>query len=862
MLERNLGCEVDFYASWQGVDPSILPNFGCVIASGILIEALEDPLMLWGVASAIRYFNVPAVFVDTSFEAGSLIPRVYPQIKLVSYQGDANQFLLQLRTCAPQLFFDNPRFSSSHSASANAWRYQEIARSSELNHALDGVRQSNVTDDNVHRSAMTGSFGPVSSIPLGMRQSVQTQSPASIAASGTFRKDGMGPGRVDEEEFDFKLQEISSSGISGISGISDILKAADSDPSGSLSQISGSRPRVSRSGEQHAQARRAINNTTSAAYEPDTITVSRAIADVQYGTVEFGSLIRIATTMMRLKLTGVMEIQSDTRGLRLEFRRGKPYTTASNQAILSALCWSTGEFNFNASRLLSVNSQPVDLLRLMQSAVREQFPLQPILRILEANHPHFIARSNFFTPVDHAVLTAHLGLYDGTHTVLDCLKAEPNATEDIAREIYLAYMCDDLCLFDQPVKAPIIIEYEVAEPAVSPESLASSQISDAALDNSQINAVRADLMRVRASFDTDDGYKILGLQPGCGVTALDDAYYAWINRYHSDRFVRYNEPSFVKLANELLMLMNSTYSKLAKAERANSGSRIGVGRARLSTINTQRLNNKSGTPKLDSQIPADKIIQRPHIRTSSAHSADSVAVDLAKSNAQRRNVRTGQQVMTMSEMLAKRAASTATPEPAAPQAAVDSRVNPQIIRSPSVRTRATNLTPQATSSSIPANNVTPQQHFATAKKKLTLGLAKDALTALNWALQGEPDNIEFQAHKAYAEFLVDGSVRDTSIETIKKIITEMRQQHFGENTPEIREMLFYPYYFVGKLQMAAENYPAAKEALAYAAKLNPSDVDTQRSVRYVDMQIEKQEKEVPKNRGIFAAFKDRFTGKK
>ncbi len=861
VLERNLGCEVEFYASWQSVDPADLPGFGCVVASGMLIESPEDPLVLWGVASAIRYFGVPAIFVDTSFDAGSLIPRVYPQIKLISYQGDADQFLLQLRTYAPQLFFDNPRFSSSFSASANAWRYQENSKSSELNISLDGVRQSGIMNQPVQQSAaMTGSFGAISSIPLGMQRSVSSRispAPAPSASSATFRKEGMGPGRMDDsDEFDFNLSEISSSSsISGLDGISDILEAADAESEEIKASLvdnpnPANRPRAQ------------IANATNALQSRASVSVARAVKDVQAGKIEFGSLIRVAVTVMRLKLTGVMEIQSDMRSVRLEFRRGEPFATCSSQAILSALCWSTGDFIFNPSRLLSINSQKVDLWQLIQSAVMEQFPLQPLCRVLEGNYPHYIAYSDHFDQSRHRLLNASSGLLDGQHTILECLNYYQQQ-EEIARDLYMAYLCDDVCLFDRAVQAPVIIQYEVVDAsAQSSLHAASSQLSDAAQDNSQINAVRTDLLRVRASFDTDDGYKILGLQAGCGVTALDDAYYAWINRYHSDRFVRYNDPSFVKLANELLMLMNSTYSRLAKAERANSCSRIGVGRARLSTINVQR-NNQSSSALLNSSsslsassssaLASDqKVIRRPSISGTSVHSMNAVAADAGQQKAVRPTPKPGAQVMTMSEILAKRSNSGVIAQESSVEHAVP---EPQVVRSPSVVLRAPSSVRKSSSASMPANNATAQQHFSTAKKKLALGLARDALTAMDWALQAEPDNAEYKAYRAYAAFLADATVRDNSLEIVQKSLEQMRA-----NAEIPKESLFEPYYFIGKMQMAAENYQAAKEALTRASRINPNDVDTQRSIRYVEMQLGKQ-KEAPQNKGLFSSLKEKLSKK-
>ena len=132
-LIHNLSCEIVFQRSWQQIDPATVYEYDFIIASGALVESPVDPLVLWSVASTIRYFNATALFVDLSGKAAGTIAKVYPQIKLLSYNGDGNQFILQLRTCVPQLFFDDPKYrNSTLSASANAQRFEMRANSSVL----------------------------------------------------------------------------------------------------------------------------------------------------------------------------------------------------------------------------------------------------------------------------------------------------------------------------------------------------------------------------------------------------------------------------------------------------------------------------------------------------------------------------------------------------------------------------------------------------------------------------------------------------------------------------------------------------------------------------------------------------------
>ena len=58
--------------------------------------------------------------------------------------------------------------------------------------------------------------------------------------------------------------------------------------------------------------------------------------------------------------------------------------------------------------------------------------------------------------------------------------------------------------------------------------------------------------------------------------------------------------------------------------------------------------------------------------------------------------------------------------------------------------------------------------------------------------------------------------------------------------PVFEHQMFAVLYFIGKMELAAERYTEAKDALQQALKFNPNDVDAQRSLRYVAMQLDKQ----------------------
>ena len=154
-----------------------------------------------------------------------------------------------------------------------------------------------------------------------------------------------------------------------------------------------------------------------------------------------------------------------------------------------------------------------------------------------------------------------------------------------------------------------------------------------------------------------------------------------------------------------------------------------------------------------------------------------------------------------------------------------------------------------------SEQATPEQLFATAQKKLKLGLSYDAFQAIDSAYKLEPDNEIYKVYHAYTSFLINPSNRDEAIEIISVIAHDLRDRAKFET--KIRDKVFAPYYFLGKLYLAAERYDEANEALSFASKLDPSDIDTQRSLRYIAMQIEKRQ--IPEAKGFFARLKDKLS---
>lgn len=808
--------------------------------------------------------------------------------------------------------------------------------------SFSAMRQISHSLGDAVKRAVPSSLGAISSIPLGVssvRASEKIQKTISQERGGTstsFKKEGFGSGRV-VPNFDFAVSDISS--ISAISGISDIsgedemmaLEKAIAHENGGVKKNENDvksvlGPVIQESDIAAAEKEDSIVSAISALSDPQmysenhaisgfpsgfsglgsssngandksasphdasshrgesTLVIRRSMREVTSGGIEFGTLIRVIHTLCQLKQTGTLDAQNDTRSIKIEFRQGKVSTTIAPALIMSALNWTVGEYSFNSSQMLSYNAKPLDAYRMIAQVVLEQLPLNPILRALESEFNSYIALTSSFHPENEALGGVQWWKQcDGTMQLSDLMMAHAADMEHISRSIYRAWLCDEVCFLKTSTEKRVRVEYETSRIRVSEMEAVKSEMNNTidAADSSHLNSIRIELQKVRESFDKEDGYTILGLKPGCGTKALDDAYYAWVNRYHTDRFVRFKEPSFIKTANELLMLMNATYSKLVKMERN------GVAASRVTEEARRKINEASGMPDVSSRLGA----ARPRIRSIQAYqenaensplnsiSKELQAIEQARAKVNKRapirpastsslnekpafGVGTPQngQYLKMSDVLAKKRAQTQeiygnrrraqtfgndmSQRGQAEGRADVSRIPPQ---NPQIRTWA-------------SASVTPDQLFQTAKKKITLGLAQEALVSLNGVLEIEPDNPDYIVYHAYASFLVEPHRREECLEKILNVYREMAAQYPDINaiSADEKARFFAPCYFIGKLYIASEKYVEAGEYLKIASKLNASDVDTQRCLRYVAMQCEKQQNELARPKGFFSMFKDRF----
>ena len=891
LTEGFRGMTLTFCVQWDEAAHALAQSrFDMVIIHG---EAVEDevlPILLWSAASQLRLLGTKGIFVGLSVEGGKILSQYYPTMKQIVYPSSAPEFFLDMQQVEPAMFTD----STISRTGSSGLKHQRLVHSvlPEGTSSVLGVRRDvsqmamgrpghqtlePITSSPIRKSL--SSFAEMSSIPLGMRShSSISQNPIarSSQAGNAVKQNEPDEDDINSSDLLLFMSDISSS--SGLNLISSSDMAieqalmASSDEEAIPSEVQDSRRNIepSESALREKVFDPMIDTMSSMAKLEDNhhVVVQRTPSDALMGKLEFGTLMRVVIILMRLGRTGVLEVKNESRRIHIEFKNGKTFSNSQLSLIESAFMWESGDFNFNEMALLSRDCSPIDVDDIITRVVHKQLSLNQILRTLGFELRHFILVTDCFKAENHKIASypwweSCLG---STH-LNDVMGSGHMPMDVLARDIYRAWVCDEVTFTDAASDMPAKVVY-VSNPRVNQhDKREKSRLTLDASNDSHLRAIREELLRVKNKFECSDGYAILGLKQGCGTKALDDAYYAWINRYHTDRYVRYKDPTLVQLANDLVMMMNNIYPRLSKSERIGVATaqrnnvqvqsatpidsgfgnpRIGSSRHRLSTLDISSSNNDKlnrVSRELKSLQATEKEIvkqsgQRVYIRPASGTNNASVSRNLRTPRVEQQNA----VKRTISENLADRQGQSQLR-------------NLKPARMASVGDRP----PSSGSVSIrPVQPVTtPDQYFQTGRKKLLLDLIPEAIEAFQMAVRGEPTNREYVVNFIYAKALQIPQKREVALEKLREYFLEA--EHEYATTPDDRavaQFMFTLYYYCGKIEMLLDKYEEAKDDFTKASKVNPADIDTQRCLRFVQQHLGKQQQVAKPKEGFINRLKD------
>ncbi|MBQ1266829.1 MAG: DUF4388 domain-containing protein [Proteobacteria bacterium] len=885
LTEGFRGMTLTFCVQWDEAAHALAQSrFDMVIIHG---EAVEDevlPILLWSAASQLRLLGTKGIFIGLSLEGGRVLSQYYPTMKQIAYPSSAAEFFLDMQQVEPGMFTD----STISRTGSSGLRHQRLVRSVlpvDGPSSVLGVRRdvsqmsrgrsAHPTLDAISSSPVRkslGSLAEMSSIPLGLRAS-SVSNHSSVPASKRASQHDQPVEDTSSSDIMLVMSDISSSsGLDLISSsemaIEQALMASSDD-----NIVTQNGPEERRHIEASASAMREkpydpmIDTMSSMAKMDDDqcVVVQRTQSEAILGKLEFGTLMRVVVLLMRLGRTGVLEVKNESRRIHIEYKNGKTFSNSQLSLIESAFMWESGEFNFNEMALLSRDCTPIDVDEIITRVVHKQLSLNQILRTLGFELRHFILVTDCFNEENHKIASYPWWKSCLGETHLNDVMGSGNMPMDVlARDIYRAWICDEVTFTDTASDKPAKVVY-ASNPRVNQhDRREKSRLSLDASNDSHLRVIREDLIRIKNKFECSDGYAILGLKQGCGTKALDDAYYAWINRYHTDRFVRYKDPTLVQLANDLVMMMNNIYPRLSKSERigvataqrnaspatsANAfesglGSpRIGSSRHRLSTLDISSKNNdklNQVSQELKSLQAADKEHvkqsgQRVYIRPASNSNNVSVPRHIRTPRNEQRPVK------RMNEML------------------VDKQGQSQLRNLKPARSSAPGDRVSVSNAAIrPIQQVTtPEQYFQTGRKKLLLDLIPEAIEAFQMAVRGDPQNREYIVNFIYAKALQIPQKRDIALEKLKEFY--MEAEHEYSTSPDDKntaQFVFILYYYCGKIELLLDRFEEARDDFTKASKVNPADIDTQRCLRFIQQHLGKKQQVVKPKEGFIHRLKD------
>ena len=885
------GMTLTFCVQWEEAARALAESrFDMVIIHGEVVEDEVLPILLWSAASQLRLLGTKGIFVGLSLEGIKILSQYYPTMKQIAYPTSASAFFLDMQQVEPGIFTD----STISRSGSSCGKHQRLVRSvlpidgassvlgvrRDVNQ-MTRTRTARQTLDSQGSNPVQKSLGPFSDLSLRSLENrsgdFMPKSPMSQTDSGVVSASGVSED-TDTSDIMLILGDISSSpGLDLISSadiaIEQALMASSDDGKVSPAlQQEARRNIIPSESVMRELLHDPMIDTMSAigkeAYEQHVI-VQRTPSDALTGKLEFGTLMRIAVILMHLGRTGVLEVKNESRRIHIEYKNGKTYSNSQLSLIESAFMWESGDFSFNEMALLSRDCVPIDVEDMITRVVHQQLSLNQILRTLGFELRQYILVTDCFNEDNHKIASypwwkACLG----TTRLNDVIGGGQMPMDVLARDIYRAWICDEVIFTEKSSDKPAKIVY-VSNPRINQhDRREKSRLSLDASNDSHIRAIREELLRTKSKFDSADGYTILGLKQGCGTKALDDAYYAWINRYHTDRYVRYKDPTLVQLANDLVMMMNNIYPKLSKSER------IGVATAQRNTssaavTNSNPMDSGLGNPRIGSSRNristldiSSSNIDKLELMSRELKSVQGADKERSKPAGQRVYIKTSS---SPSYLSASHHSNTPKTEQAPSKHMADSmsdRLGQSQLRNLKPA-RVLNMGERNVSSggNTPIRTLqsvtSADQHFQTGRKKLLLDLIPEAIEAFQMAVLGDPDNKVYSVNLVYAKALQIPQKRDDALEKLREYFMEAERAY--EEHPENRavsQFLFTLYYYCGKIELLLDKYEAARDDFTKASAINPTDIDTQRCLRFVQQQLDKVHQAEKPKEGFMHRLRD------
>ncbi|MGI5828669.1 MAG: tetratricopeptide repeat protein [Bradymonadia bacterium] len=761
-------------AVWAQASELLLRNnYDFVFVSALAWKG--ELVQLWPVASQLQLQAVTAVFLDPTLEEKRLLNNHYPQMKCISFGADPAVLLAAIQKEFPQLFVEGV-----------------VAKNLVLN--LEAYVESDVN----HNSQLRISSS------LGSREDLSKKARAAFVLDTNtpslfLDKDGA------EAEDRLQNKIVSPSIPSKTSAqqgqdISDLFDAYLQEPRDAYE----------------------VDFAQAAPFKPldnNRWVIHYRLKDCLSGFIEAVKVPRLLMLMSRFKATGVLKLQSQNQTLRLELCDGKLCPTVKDVQVKSALAWADGSFEFDSKAKVAHGTTCVDLEQIVNQGVFSHYPFNVLMLQLGHHMEQYPVQRDQF-PLAETVDPSMLW-WDhckGDVKLHDLIKLSGPNIEAVCRDIFFAKISDAIAFSDTPFMGELSIVYDanLGDEEFKPYSRKE--------ESPEEERIYAQLKDLHTQLEAGDIHKVLGVEKACGAKALEEAYYLWIKKYHSDKFAKLQNPKITKLSTDLLMLMNTNYPAVLKREQSAVR---GAPHSEVKTVAAPQEAKKSLHEDKKS-LHEEEMPQKPvtgQYRSSSRISAIYSAVTKPKSSP---------------------AAATPKKTNGVSQSDYVAVASPSVARKLSELIAEQNAPPPIDQNLA---NQSPQALLQLGRKKLDMKQTAEAVSILNYAASLDPESVEIAANAVWSEYLHKDKSGAECITKLQQLIA----RHSGP-----AKTGFWALYYLGNIYFESEQFNEAQLHLESALKINPQHTDAQRLLRLASMRVEKSSEQA---KGFFSRLAERLKPK-
>lgn len=321
-----------------------------------------------------------------------------------------------------------------------------------------------------------------------------------------------------------------------------------------------------------------------------------ALPDPNGGSIDAVSVPQIMYSLSVAQATGELTLSTSSLSRRVVFFHGEPGTvfqvpTADDERkLLSTFGWASGTYTFEVKDVPEAQFHTFgEPMQFIFRGVQRHFGLNETATALGPYLKQYLVSTDQASRFRRILGLEGLGAFtktaDGTKT-LEQLMGSGADTEALLRHAYFAWLTGAVVCTDQPVPAPLVVQYEVPELTANsgerlqqrrrtitlqPEREAASPAPPVMPSGvPAVDAHQQTFERLGNQWDvlaSRSPYEVFGLIKGCGADEVNRRFYELVREYHPDRYARIQNTQIRTLAEKVFVQIRNLHTELLATER-------------------------------------------------------------------------------------------------------------------------------------------------------------------------------------------------------------------------------------------------------------------------------------------------------